>query len=119
MKQDSEVFVGLDVAKARHAVAIAEDGRRGEIRFIGEIGADATSVCRLVGRLEKRPARLHFCYEAGSTGYGLYRQLSEMGHRCTVVAPSMIPRRPGHRVKTNRGDATTARWRTDRGLGTG
>ena len=75
MKQDSEVFVGLDVAKARHAVAIAENGRRGEVRFIGEIGADATSVRRLVGRLEKRTrhARLHFCYEASPTGYGLYR----------------------------------------------
>jgi hypothetical protein len=71
MKQESEVFVGLDVAKGRHAVAIAEDGRRGEIQFIGEIAADATSVRRLVGRLEKRHARLYFCYEAGPTGYGL------------------------------------------------
>jgi transposase len=105
VKQDSEVFVGLDVAKARHAVAIAEDGRQGEIRFLGEIDADPTSVRRLVSRLEKRHTRLHFCYEAGPTGYGLYRQLTEMGHRCTVVAPSMIPRRPGDRVKTNRRDA--------------
>jgi transposase len=105
VKQNSEVFVGLDVAKARHAVAIAEDGRQGEIRFLGEIGADPTSVRRLVSRLEKRHARLHFCYEAGPTGYGLYRQLTGIGHRCTVVAPSMIPRRPGDRVKTNRRDA--------------
>src|SRR6185437_12802599 len=103
--EDSEVFVGLDVAKRRHAVAIAEDGRQGEIRFVGEIDADPTSVRRLVGRLEKRHARLHFCYEAGPTGYGLYRQLTEMGHRCAVVAPSMIPRKPGDRVKTNRRDA--------------
>jgi transposase len=102
---DNEVFVGLDVAKARHAVAVAEDGRRGEVRFLGEIDADPASVRRLVARLEKRHARLHFCYEAGPTGYGLYRQLSEMGHRCTVVAPSMIPRKRGDRVKTNRRDA--------------
>jgi transposase len=92
MGYDSEVFVGLDVAKTRHAVAIAEAGRLGEIRFLGEIGADATSLCRLVGRLERRHRQLHFCYEAGPTGYGLYRQLTELGHRCTVVAPSMIPR---------------------------
>lgn len=105
MKQDSEVFVGMDVAKVRHAVAIAEDGRQGEIRFLGEIDADPTSVRRLVNRLEKRHTRLHFCYEAGPTGYGLYRQLIEMGHRCMVVAPSMIPRRPGDRIKTNRRDA--------------
>jgi transposase len=102
---DSEVFVGLDVAKACHAVAVAEDGRRGEVRFLGEISTESTSVRRLVSRLEKRHARLHFCYEAGPTGYGLYRQLTEMGHRCTVVAPSMIPRKPGDRVKTNRRDA--------------
>jgi hypothetical protein len=86
-------------------VAIAEDGRRGEIRFIGEIGPDPTPVRRLVGRLEKRHTRLHFCYEAGPTGYGPYRQLTEMGHQCTVVAPSMIPRRPGDRIKANRRDA--------------
>jgi transposase len=104
--QNSEIFVGLDVAKTRHAVAIAEDGRQGEIRFLG-IGADTISVRRLVTRLEKRHARLHFCYEAGPTGYGLHRQLTDMGHRCTVVAPSMIPRKPGDRVKT---DATRCSW---------
>jgi transposase len=73
VKQDSKVFVGLEVATVRHAVAVAEDGRQGEIRFIGEIDADPTSVRRLAGRLEKRHTRLHFCYEAGPTGYGLYR----------------------------------------------
>jgi len=98
----------LDVAKARYAVAIAENGGRGgqgEVRFLGEIGSDPISVCRLVARLEKRHARLHFCYEAGPTGYGLQRLLTGMGHRCMVVAPSRIPRRPGDRVKTNRRDA--------------
>lgn len=105
MGQDNEVFVGLDVAKARHAVAIVEAGRQGEVRFLGEIDAAPTSVRRLVARPEKRHAMLHFCYEAGPTGYGLYRQLTEMGHRCMVVAPSMIPCRPGDRVKTNQRDA--------------
>jgi transposase len=60
---------------------------------------------RPVARLEKRHARLHSLYEPGPTGYGLYRQLTAMGHRCTVVATSMIPRKPGDRVKTNRRDA--------------
>jgi transposase len=103
--EDTAVFVGLDVAKARHAVALAEDGRQGEVRFLGEIDADPTSVRRMVSRLQKRHARLHFCYEAGPTGYGLHRQLVAMGHHCMVVAPSMIPRRPGDRIKTNRRDA--------------
>ena len=103
--EHSEVFVGLDVAKARHAVAVAEGGRRGEVRYHGEIDADPASVRRMVARLEKRHRTLHFCYEAGPTGYGLYRQLTAIGHRCTVVAPSLIPKRPGDRVKTNRRDA--------------
>lgn len=105
MGDDSAIFIGLDVAKMKHAVAVADDGRHGEVRYLGEIGSAATSVRRLVSQLEKRHARLHFCYEAGPTGYGLYRQLTAMGHRCSVVAPSMIPRKPGDRVKTNRRDA--------------
>lgn len=73
MEQHTSVFVGLDVAKMRHAVAVAEEGRSGEVRYMGEIGADAESVRRLVVKLEKRHGRaLHFCYEAGPTGYGLY-----------------------------------------------
>ena len=65
MEKHSEVFIGLDVAKARHAVAVAEDGRQGEVRYVGEIGADTESVRRLVAKLEKRHGQLHFCYEAG------------------------------------------------------
>ena len=87
MEQDTEVFVGLDVAKLRHAVAIAESGRTGEVRFFGEIDADAESVRRMVAKLAKRHGKLHFCYEAGPTGYGLHRQLIELGHHCSVVAP--------------------------------
>jgi transposase len=101
--KDSEVFVGLDVAKRRHAVA--EAGRQGEVRYLGEIDADPASVRQVVARLEKRHAKLHFCYEAGPTGYGLYRQLVGLGHSCSVIAPSLIPRRAGDRVKTNRRDA--------------
>lgn len=97
--------MGLDVAKARHAVAVADGGRQGEVRFLGEIDADPESVRRMVARLEKRHCLLYFCYEAGPTGYGLYRQLTAMGHRCTVIAPSLIPMRPGDKVKTNRRDA--------------
>jgi len=103
--KDSEVFVGLDVAKRRHAAAVAEAGRQGEVRYLGEIDADPASVRQVVARLEKRHGKLHLCYEAGPTGYGLYRQLVALGHSCTVVAPSLIPRRAGDRVKTNRRDA--------------
>jgi transposase len=97
-------FVGLDVSKSKIAVAIAEAGRRGEVRFWGTIANDPVAVERLVEKLAARHASLRFCYEAGPFGYGLYRQLAGLGHACDVVAPSLIPSRPGERVKTDRRD---------------
>ncbi len=63
--EHSEIYVGLDVAKARHAVAVADGERQGEVRYLGEIDADSASVRRMVARLEKRHRTLHFCYEDG------------------------------------------------------
>jgi transposase len=105
MKLHGEAFVGIDAAKARNAVAIAEGGRDGEVRYLGEFDATPEAMARLVRKLGDRYEVLHFCYEAGPTGYGLYRQILSLGHKCTVVAPSLTPRRPGDRVKTNRRDA--------------
>ena len=59
----------------------------------------------LAAKLASHGWRLRFCYEAGPCGYGIQRQLSEAGHECVVVAPSLIPRKPGDRVKTDRRDA--------------
>lgn len=105
MVECSELFIGLDVSKERHAVAVAESGRNGEVRSYGEIGSDQASVRRFVRKLARPGVRLRFCYEAGPTGYGLKRLIEELGHECAVIAPSLIPRRPGERVKTNRRDA--------------
>jgi transposase len=105
MRDDSEVFVGIDTSKLRNAVAVAEGGRSGEVRFLGEIENTGTATAKLVRKLAAKHRRLTFCYEAGPTGYGLYRQISSLGHECIVVAPSLIPRKPGDRVKTNRRDA--------------
>lgn len=107
MKRHGEVFVGIDTAKARNAVAVAESGRGGEIRYLGEFDNTPDAVIKLVRKLADRYETVHFCYEAGPTGYGLYRQIRSLGYECTVVAPSLIPRRPGDRVKTNRRDAQT------------
>ncbi len=90
---------------ALHAVRARYPGRDGEVRSFGEIGSDAASVRRLVRKLERPGARLRFCYEAGPTGYGLKRLIETLGRECAVIAPSLIPRRPGERVKTNRRDA--------------
>ncbi len=105
MDNHSEAFVAFDTSKMRNSVAIAEAERGGEVRFLGEIENSATATAKLVKKLSARYRRLTFCYEAGPTGYGLYRQLTKLGHECIVVAPSLIPKRSGDKVKTNRRDA--------------
>jgi transposase len=101
----SEAYVAFDTSKLRNAVAIAEAGRAGEVRYLGEIENDEVATTKLVRKLAAKYQQLMFCYEAGPTGYGLYRQIKGLGHDCIVVAPSLIPRKPGDRVKTNRRDA--------------
>jgi len=105
MSDHREAYVAFDTSKLRNAVAIADAGRAGEVRFLGEIENTAAAVAKLVRKLAAKYGRLTFCYEAGPTGYGLYRQIKGLGHACMVVAPSLIPRKPGERVKTNRRDA--------------
>jgi transposase len=97
-------FVGLDVHKETIAVSVAEpDG--GEVRYMGETPNTPDAVVKLVRRLRKEGSKLSFCYEAGPCGYGLHRQLKELGQDCQVVAPSLIPKKPGDRVKTDRRDS--------------
>jgi transposase len=107
MGEYSEAYVAFDTSKTKHAVAIADGGRRGEVRFLGDVASSPARVERLTRKLAERYDKLHFCYEAGPTGYGLYRHIRELGHDCTVVAPSLIPKKPGERIKTNRRDAVT------------
>jgi transposase len=105
MEDHSVAYVALDTSKLRNAVALAESGRGGEIRYLGEIENTAVATAKLVRRLSRKYGKLTFCYEAGPTGYGLYRHITSLGHECLVAAPSLIPRKPGDRVKTNRLDA--------------
>src|SRR5690348_17994537 len=107
VREDSAVCVGLDTHKAKIAVAVAEPGRSGEVRFRGEIANRPEAVRQLLERLAEKHGRLRVCYEAGPCGYGLHRQIIALGHDCTVAAPSLIPRKPGERVKTNHRDALT------------
>jgi len=102
--QDS-TFIGLDVHKATISVAVAHGERGGEVRHVGDVPHRPDHVRKLVEKLAAGRGRLHFCYEAGPCGYGLYRQLVEMGNDCIVVAPSLIPVKAGDRVKTNHRDA--------------
>jgi transposase len=97
-------FVGMDVHKATIAVSVAEAGG-GEVRYVGEIANTAEALTKLVRQLRKGDAVPAFCYEAGPCGYGIHRQLTEMGWDCQVVAPSLIPKKAGDRVKTDRRDS--------------
>ena len=98
-------YVGLDVHKDTIAVAVAEAGKRGEAREHGKIANTAAALRVLAVKLARGGGDLRFCYEAGPCGYGIQRQLSAAGHECVVVAPSLIPRKPGDRIKTDRRDA--------------
>src|SRR5271169_725031 len=95
-------FIGLDVHAETIAVAVAEPG--GEVHSLGTIPNRAESVGRLIRKLGK-PEQLRVCYEAGPTGYVLYWQLSELGVKCEVIAPTLVPVKAGDRVKTDRRDA--------------
>jgi transposase len=95
-------FVGLDVHAETIAVAVAEPN--GEVRALAMIPNRPESIRRLVKKLG--PAeQLRVCYEAGPTGYVVYWQLTQLGARCEVVAPTLVPVKAGDRVKTDRRDA--------------
>jgi transposase len=102
----SITYVGLDVHKDTIAVALAEAGLRGEVRQHGKILNTPAALKALTAKLAHTGRDLRFCYEAGPCGYGIQRELAGMGHDCAVVAPSLIPRKPGVRIKTDRRDAT-------------
>lgn len=96
-------FLGLDVHAETIAVAVAEGGRDGEVRSVGTIANDPAAIRKLIHKLGK--AGLRACYEAGPTGFALYWQLTELGIDCDVIAPTLIPTKPGDRIKTDRRDA--------------
>src|SRR4051812_38548449 len=95
-------FVGLDVHAETIAVAIAEPD--GEVRSLGVIPNRPDSIRKMVQKLQPVD-QVQVCYEAGPTGYAVYWQLTGLGVKCEVIAPSLIPTKAGDRVKTDRRDA--------------
>jgi transposase len=102
MSKSSTVFVGMDVHKDSIEIALADAA---EVRRYGQVGGDASSVDRAVRKLRSVHRDLMFIYEAGPCGFWLQRRLAAQGLACMVVSPSMTPRRPGERLKTDRRDA--------------
>ena len=105
MKQPSTLYVGLDVHKDSIAVAYVVQDHGAEVVSLGNIGTRPCDINQLIRRLQSKSPHLVLVYEAGPCGYWLYRYLTQKGHVCWVVAPSLIPKKPGDRVKTNRRDA--------------
>jgi transposase len=99
------MYVGLDVHKSSIEVAIAESGRRNEVRSYGRIEGSLVALDKVIRKLESKGSTLFFVYEAGPCGYEIYRHLSKKGYDCIVVAPSMIPKQSGNRIKNDRRDA--------------
>ena len=102
--QTTRSFVGMDVHKETISISVAEDGRDGPVRFLGVIPNQPDDIAKMAKRLAKR-GELDFCYEAGCCGYNIHRQLTALGHRCIMVATSLIPNKPGERIKTDRCDS--------------
>ena len=105
MAQSTPLFVGLDVHNDSIAVAHAAGGSAEPPVFVGAIGPRQADLDQLLRRLQGKTHTLAFAYEAGPSGYGLHRYLTAKGLSCQVVAPSLIPKKPGDRVKTDRRDA--------------
>jgi len=98
-------YVGLDVHAGEIVIALAEGGRAGEVRVYGKISNDLHAVEKALRKMGGEGIVLHVVYEAGPTGYVIYRRLQQLGIECIVVAPSKTPQETGPRQKTDRRDA--------------
>jgi transposase len=102
---DNSIFVGMDVHKNSIDIAIAQGGRKGQVRHYGKIDGKLSALDKVVRKLVSKGKQLHFVYEAGPCGYQIYRHLSAKQFDCTVVAPSRIPKQNGNQIKNDRRDA--------------
>ena len=105
MQHSNTLFIGLDVHKEAISVAYIAGEQGAEVVSFGSIGTRQCDIDKLIRKLKGKAGKLLFVYEAGPCGYWLYRYLTKQGLTCRVVAPSLIPRKPGDRVKTDRRDA--------------
>ncbi len=107
MNKHNILFIGLDTHKVFTEVAYIEDQRGAKPVHYGRISSAKAAIKKLARQFESKypPATLHFVYEAGPCGYWIYRLLTSLGHCCYVVAPSLIPKKPGDKIKTDKRDA--------------
>jgi transposase len=108
-----KIHVGLDVHKDSITVAQAMPGRDGA-RLVGKVVHDIPKLLKVLAKIGS-PEQLHLVYEAGPTGFGLQRALSQRGYVCEVIAPSKIPKQPGNRIKNDARDAVELAQRSRSG----
>jgi transposase len=105
MRQSSTLYIGMDVHKESIAVAYVAKDHDADVIYLGTIGTRHVDIDQLIRKFRSRAKHLIFVYEAGPCGYWLYRYLTKKGYDCWVVAPSLIPKKAGDRIKTDRRDA--------------
>ena len=105
MSQSSTLFIGMDVHKDPNAVAYVSQDHGAHVTYLGAIGTRQCDIDQMIRKMQSKAKHLICIYEAGPCGYWLYRYPTKKGYDCWVVAPSLIPKKPGDRVKTNRSDA--------------
>ena len=105
MNQSSTLYIGMAVHNDTIAVAYVAQDHGAEVTFLGTIGTRQCDIDSLIRKMPSKAKHLIFVYEAGPCGDWLYRNLTKKGYDCWVVAPSLIPKTPGDRVKTDRRDA--------------
>ncbi len=99
------LYVGLDVHKNTIDVAMADGRDKSQVRSYGKINNTPDALDKLLKKLQSGKSELFVVYEAGPCGYQIHRHLTSKGISCSVAAPSLIPRRSGSRIKTDRRDA--------------
>jgi transposase len=104
MSQFNTLFIGMDVHKDAIAVAYGAQDHGAEVMDLGPLGTRQGDIDQLIRTMQSQATHLVFVYEAGPCGSWLYRSLMKRGYDCWVVAPSLIPKKPGDRVKTDRRD---------------
>jgi transposase len=105
MHQASTLYIGMDVHKDTIAVAYVAQDHGAEVTYLGTLGTRQCDIDQLVRKRPSKAKHLIFVYEAGPCGSWLYRYLTTKGYDCWVVAPSLIPKKTGDRVTTDRRDA--------------
>jgi transposase len=105
MRQSSTLYIGLDVHKDSIAVAYVAQEHGAEVIYLGAIGTRQCDIDHRIRKMQSKAPHLIVVYEAGPCGYWLYRYVTKTGYDCWVVAPSLVPKKAGDRVKTDRRDA--------------